>query len=91
MESDIYNHLSYYSQQDKSIPGGIHQGQLKSNSIRAKLVKDLVSIGKDSITNDVGEIIGDFFKSSRAKRYGKNSLNHISTSRRCKPHKPHLR
>ena len=71
MESDIYNHLSYYSQQGKSIPGGIHQGQLKSNSIRAKLVKDLVSIGKDSITNDVGEIIGDFFKSSRAKRYGK--------------------
>lgn len=71
MASDIYNHLSYYSQQGRSILGGIHQGQLKSNTVGAKIVKDLVSMGKDSISNDVGEFIGDLFESSRAKRYGK--------------------
>lgn len=71
MASDIYNHLSNYSQQGRSILGGIHQDQLKSNTVRAKIMKDLVSIGKDSISSDVGEIIGDFFESNRAEKYGK--------------------
>ncbi len=71
MASDIYNRLSYYSQQGRGILNNFHQGQLRSNTVGAKIVKDLVSIGKDSISNDVGEFIGDLFESGRAKRYGR--------------------
>jgi len=35
------------------------------------MVKDLVSMGKDSISKGVGEFIGELFESNRAKRYGR--------------------
>lgn len=64
MSSDIYNRLSYYSQQGKSIISNLHQAQLRPNAAGAEMFKDLISIG-------AGEIAADLFESRRAKKYGK--------------------
>jgi hemerythrin superfamily protein len=71
MSSDIYNRLSYYSQQGRGILSNLHQAQSRPNTIGAEMVKDLVRIGKEKISNGLGEFAGDFFESGRAKRYGR--------------------
>lgn len=71
MASDIYNRLSYYSQQGRGILINLHQAQSRPNTIGAEMVKDLVRIGKEKISSGMGEFAGDFFESHRAKRYGR--------------------
>lgn len=71
MSSEIYNRLSHYSQQGRGILSNLHQAQLRPNTVRAEMVKDLFSMGKDSISKGVGEFIGELFESNRAKRYGR--------------------
>lgn len=71
MSTEIYNRISYYSQQGKGILNCLHQAQMRPKTLGAEIVKDLASIGKDSISNGVGSFIGEILESSRAKRYGR--------------------
>lgn len=64
MSSDIYNRLSYYSQQGRSILSDIHQAQLRPNAAGAGVFKDLIIMG-------AGELAADLFESGRANKHGR--------------------
>lgn len=64
MSSDIYNRISYYSQQGKIIVNDIHQAQLRPNVAGAGVIKDFIITG-------AGEFVSELFESNKAKKHGR--------------------
>jgi hypothetical protein len=64
MTSDIYNRLSSYSYQGKSILSDLHQALSRPDAAGAEMFKDLISTG-------VGELAAELFESSKAKKHGR--------------------
>lgn len=71
MSTEIYTRISYYSQQGRSILNSLQQAHMRPKTVGSEIVKDLVSVGNDSISNGLGEFIGELLDSRRAEKYGR--------------------